>query len=255
MMSRWRRLLAGWCPNHSSLSLDLLSCNSPVSLRGPRRCSAFYRVSARRCASLELIRVMCVMSSGRWCPRTSVCWKEADLALAGRSTRAAHRRRVGRPRPARQHREWAAFELRQAPKEKRSEGASGPVDTSGHLLAAHVSAAHENERAHVEQLLSNGQEAAGESVEVASVDGGYNGAAVAAAAQEPGGASGGGQLAAGQEGLRALAPALGGRTLLRGDGEMPSPVARRDDERLLLHAGRPALRRLRQAQAHASAGQ
>ena len=49
------------------------------------------------------------------------------------------------------------------------------VDTLGHLLATHVSAANENERAHVEELLANVQAATGESVEVACVDSGYNG--------------------------------------------------------------------------------
>ncbi len=58
------------------------------------------------------------------------------------------------------------------------------VDTLGHLLATHVSAANENERAHVDQLLANVQEATGESVEVAYVDQGYDGEAAAAIAAE-----------------------------------------------------------------------
>ena len=60
------------------------------------------------------------------------------------------------------------------------------VDTPGHLLAAHVSAANENERAHVDQLLANVQEATGESVEVACVDSGCHGEAAAALAAEHG---------------------------------------------------------------------
>ena len=60
------------------------------------------------------------------------------------------------------------------------------VDTLGHLLAAHVSAANENERAHVEELLANVQAATGESVQVAYVDMGHNGEAAAAVAQEHG---------------------------------------------------------------------
>ncbi len=60
------------------------------------------------------------------------------------------------------------------------------VDTLGHLLAAHVSPASENERAHVEELLANVQAATGESVAVAYVDSGYNGEAVSAVAQEQG---------------------------------------------------------------------
>ncbi len=60
------------------------------------------------------------------------------------------------------------------------------VDTLGHLLAAHVSAANENERAHVDQLLANVQEATGQSVEVAFVDSGYNGEAAATVAASHG---------------------------------------------------------------------
>ena len=60
------------------------------------------------------------------------------------------------------------------------------VDTLGHLLAAHVSAANENERAHVNQLLASVQEATGQSVEVAFVDSGYNGETAATLAAEHG---------------------------------------------------------------------
>ena len=71
---------------------------------------------------------------------------------------------------------------------KRRKGAKVhlAVDTLGHLLATHVSAANENERAHVEELLANVQAATGESVEVAYVDSGYIGEVVAAVAAEPG---------------------------------------------------------------------
>ena len=60
------------------------------------------------------------------------------------------------------------------------------VDTLGHLLAAHVSPANENERAHVEQLLASVQEATDGSVELAYVDCGCNGEKAAAVAQEQG---------------------------------------------------------------------
>jgi transposase len=60
------------------------------------------------------------------------------------------------------------------------------VDTLGHLLAAHVSAANENERAHVAQLLAAVQEATGDNVEVAYVDQGYTGEEVAAEAEAQG---------------------------------------------------------------------
>ena len=49
------------------------------------------------------------------------------------------------------------------------------LDTSGQRLAAHVSAANENERAPVEEWLANVQAATGESVQIACVDTGYNG--------------------------------------------------------------------------------
>ena len=90
---------------------------------------------------------------------------------------------VGRPHDAGQHRERAAIRLRRAQEEEGSQGPSA-VDTLGHPLATHVSAANENERAHVEELLANVQAATGESVEVAYVDSGYNGEAVAAVATE-----------------------------------------------------------------------
>jgi transposase len=58
------------------------------------------------------------------------------------------------------------------------------VDTLGHLLALHVTAANEQDRAQVSQLATAVQEATGEQVRVAYVDQGYTGpdAADAAAA-------------------------------------------------------------------------
>jgi transposase len=58
------------------------------------------------------------------------------------------------------------------------------VDTLGHLLALHVTAANEQDRAQVSQLATAVQEATGEHVRVAYVDQGYTGpdAADAAAA-------------------------------------------------------------------------
>ncbi len=60
------------------------------------------------------------------------------------------------------------------------------VDTSGHLLAAHVSAANENERAHVDALLASVQKVTGQSVKVAYVDMGFNGEATATVAASHG---------------------------------------------------------------------
>lgn len=49
------------------------------------------------------------------------------------------------------------------------------VDTLGHLLALHVTAADEQDRAHVAKLAADVQAATGESVEMAFVDQGYTG--------------------------------------------------------------------------------
>jgi transposase len=60
------------------------------------------------------------------------------------------------------------------------------VDTLGHLLAAHVTAASEQDRAQVGLLAEAVQEATGESVELAYVDQGYTGEAAQDAAAEHG---------------------------------------------------------------------
>src|ERR1041385_922123 len=49
------------------------------------------------------------------------------------------------------------------------------VDTLGHLLALHVTPANEQDRAQVEELVAQVQEATGESVEIAFVDQAYTG--------------------------------------------------------------------------------
>lgn len=56
------------------------------------------------------------------------------------------------------------------------------VDTLGQLLALHVTAANEQDRAQVEQLAQKVQEVTGESVELAFVDQGYTGSQPAEAA-------------------------------------------------------------------------
>jgi transposase len=60
------------------------------------------------------------------------------------------------------------------------------VDTLGHLLAAHVTTASEQDRAQVGVLAEAVQEATGESVELAYVDQGYTGETAAQAAQAHG---------------------------------------------------------------------
>ena len=60
------------------------------------------------------------------------------------------------------------------------------VDTLGHLLSLHVTAANEQDRSRVEQLAAEVQEATGESVELAYVDQGYTGEAAEQSAQKHG---------------------------------------------------------------------
>jgi transposase len=56
------------------------------------------------------------------------------------------------------------------------------VDTLGHLLTLHVTAANEQERAQVDQIAAEVQELTGQKVELAYVDAGYTGEDVAQAA-------------------------------------------------------------------------
>ena len=67
-------------------------------------------------------------------------------------------------------------------KRKRGSKLHLAVDTLGHLLAAHVTPANEQDRAQVEELAAAIQAATGESVELAYVDQGYTGEEPAAAA-------------------------------------------------------------------------
>jgi transposase len=60
------------------------------------------------------------------------------------------------------------------------------VDTLGHLLARHVTAADEQDRAQVEQLAQQVQQVTGETVQVAFVDQGYTGDDAAQQAAEQG---------------------------------------------------------------------
>src|SRR6202012_5367614 len=60
------------------------------------------------------------------------------------------------------------------------------VDTLGHLLALHVTAANEQDRAQVETLAEQVQRITGDHVELAYVDQGYTGEAAAQAAAQHG---------------------------------------------------------------------
>ena len=60
------------------------------------------------------------------------------------------------------------------------------VDTLGHLLAVHVTPANKQDRAQVEELARQVQEATGKNVQIAYVDAGYTGESAAEAAEEQG---------------------------------------------------------------------
>lgn len=68
---------------------------------------------------------------------------------------------------------------------KRRRGAKGhtAVDTLGHLLAVHVTAANEQDRHHVAELAQQVQHVTGDAVEIAYVDQGYTGEQAAQDAQ------------------------------------------------------------------------
>lgn len=69
---------------------------------------------------------------------------------------------------------------------KGSRGAPGPWTRSVHLLAAHVSAASEQERAQVGQLAAEVQQSTGQNIALACVDQGYTGEEPLEAAQAQG---------------------------------------------------------------------
>lgn len=71
-------------------------------------------------------------------------------------------------------------------KKKKGSKVHLAVDTLGHLLALHVTAANEQERAQVGELAAQVQELTGQSVELAYVDQGYTGEEPATAAQAQG---------------------------------------------------------------------
>ena len=83
-------------------------------------------------------------------------------------------------------------------KRKKGSKVHVAVDTLGHLLALHVTPANEQDRAQVEELARQVQEATGDNVQIAYVDAGYTGEA----ASEAAGSEAAGSEAAGQEGIR-----------------------------------------------------
>ncbi len=71
-------------------------------------------------------------------------------------------------------------------KRKRGSKVHVAVDTLGHLLALHVTAADQSDRAQVEQLAHDVQTVTGDSVELAYVDQGFSGDEPAQAAEQHG---------------------------------------------------------------------
>jgi transposase len=71
-------------------------------------------------------------------------------------------------------------------KRKKGSKVHAAVDTSGNLLALHVSPANEQDRGRVEELAGAVQQATGESVELAYVDQGYTGEKAAEEAEAHG---------------------------------------------------------------------
>ena len=71
-------------------------------------------------------------------------------------------------------------------KRKRGSKVHMAVDTLGHLLAVHVTPADEQERAQVQRLFEDVQQAMGHTVQLAWADQGYTGEAASKAAQDNG---------------------------------------------------------------------
>jgi transposase len=97
------------------------------------------------------------------------------------------------------------------------------VDTPGHLLALHVTAANEQDRAQVDELARQVQEATGESVEIAYVDQEYTGESASEAAEAHGIELEVITLPEARRGFCVVASMLGGRAKLRLDDRV-SPV-------------------------------
>jgi transposase len=112
---------------------------------------------------------------------------------------------------------------------KRRKGSKvhAAVDTLGHLLALHVTAASEQDRAQVAQLAEQVQQITGEHVELAYVDQGYTGEAAQNAAAEHGIQLQVVKHTEAKRGfVRSAAPAMGGRKKLRLGRALSTPDQR-----------------------------
>jgi hypothetical protein len=96
------------------------------------------------------------------------------------------------------------------------------VDTLGHLLALIVTPADMQERDVAAGLAEQVQEVTGGSVKAAFVDQGYTGAATEADVARRGRGTDRGQAPRGEDGVRAAAPAMGGRADVRLAGPVPA---------------------------------
>jgi hypothetical protein len=99
-------------------------------------------------------------------------------------------------------------------KRRKGSKAHMAVDRLGHLLALHVTAADEQDRAQVKQLAEDVQAATGESVELAFVDQGYT-VSDRPRTRRRRASPGGREAAAGQPRVRAAPAAVGGRAVIR----------------------------------------
>ena len=81
---------------------------------------------------------------------------------------------------------FPVFELHDGAKRRKGSEVDAAVDTLGHLLALHVTAADEQDRTQVEKSAKAVQKITGEHIELAYVDQGYTGENAAQAAEKHG---------------------------------------------------------------------
>lgn len=139
-------------------------------------------------------------------------------------------------------------------KRKKGSKVHVAVDTLGQLLAVHVTPADEQERAQVGVLCEAVQQATGQTVKLAWADQGYTGEQPRQEAPSARHRLAGGQAARGQEGLRAVAAALGRRAqLCLGSALSPARARLRAPARRAAQPSLPRLRRAHAAQGRAAA--
>jgi len=139
-------------------------------------------------------------------------------------------------------------------KRKRGSKVHMAVDTLGHLLTVHVTPANEQERAQVFELCEAVQVVTGHTVKLAWANQGYMGGATQAGRKDPWHRAAGDQAGRGEEGLRAVAQALGGRAQLCLGGALPAAgQALRAAARCAARTALPGLRHPHIAQGNSTA--